>query len=69
MQHFGRKMCTQLNFSDAEISCQTITVISFSSLKCYLLPFYPFILSAGLAGQKAFLHLHISPPHNFLAFL
>lgn len=52
MQHFGRKMCTQQTFSDAEMSCMTMAVISFSPLKCYLLTFYPFILSAAHAGQK-----------------
>lgn len=69
MQHFGRKMCTQQTFSDAEMSCMTMAVISFSPLKCYLLTFYPFILSAAHAGQKGFLHLHIYPPHNFLRSL
>lgn len=49
--------------------CQADPVIYFFPLKCYLLTFYPFILSAVLAVRKGFLHLHIYPPHNFLRSL
>lgn len=76
MQHFGRRMCKQQTFNCVEMPCWTMAFLSsrssnffFFPLKCYLLTFYPLILSAVFAVQKGFLHLHIYPPHNFLRSL
>lgn len=69
MQNFGRKMCKQQTFNCAEVPYWTMAFLSgrtsnffFSSEMLFILTFRPSTLCAGLAVQKRFLHLRVSPP-------